>query len=138
MKIFFYYLFAIFKCRLRFRKPVPAEIVLYDQGLFFNKIFKENFKKNKIEILYTRLEEINLYVLFKSFLRFNSFNIKIIFLNYLICYCNIIKPKWIISSNHFDLKFYDLKKNMSPDIKFGIIQRAPVFDYQIKNFLIFF
>ena len=134
MKIFFYYLFAIFKCRLRFRKPVPAEIVLYDQGLFFNKIFKENFKKNKIEILYTRLEEINLYVLFKSFLRFNSFNIKIIFLNYLICYCNIIKPKWIISSNHFDLKFYDLKKNMSPDIKFGIIQRAPVFDYQIKNF----
>ena len=70
----------------------------------------------------------------KSFLRFNSFNIKIIFLNYLICYCNIIKPKWIISSNHFDLKFYDLKKNMSPDIKFGIIQRAPVFDYQIKNF----
>lgn len=134
MKIFFYYLSVIFKCRLKFRKPAPAEIVLYDQGLFFNKIFKENFKKKKIEILYTRLEEINLYVLFRSFLRLNSFNIKIIFLNYLICYCNIIKPKWIISSNHFDLKFYDLKKNMNPSIKFGIVQRAPVFDYQIKNF----
>ena len=55
----------IFKCRFKFKKPKKAEILLYDQGLLFNKYFKKNFQGFNIEILYVRFEEINIYVLLK-------------------------------------------------------------------------
>ena len=134
IKNFFSFFLLISKCRFKFKKPKKVEILLYDQGLFFNQEFIQSFKENNIEIIYSRLEEINLYVLFISFLKFNSLSKRKFFLNYLITYCNIVKPSWIVTSNHHDLKFYDLKKNINLDVKFAIIQKVPIFEFHIKNF----
>ena len=134
IKNFFSFFFLIFKCRFKFKKPKNVEILLYDQGVIFNQHFIQSFKENSIEILYSRQEEINLYVLFISFLKFNSLSKKKLFLNYLITYCNIVKPSWIVTSNHYDSKFYDLKKNINLDVKFAIIQGVPIFEFHIKNF----
>ena len=134
IKNFFSFFLLISKCRFKFKKPKKVEILLYDQGLFFNQEFIQSFKENNIEIIYSRLEEINLYVLFISFLKFNSLSKRKFFLNYLITYCNIVKPSWIVTSNHYDLKFYDLKKNINLDVKFAIIQGVPIFEFHIKNF----
>ena len=134
IKDFFYFLKVFFKCRFKFQKPEKAEILLYDQGLLFNQHFIKNFSEVNIEILYTRLEEINLFVLFKSLRRQKSLNKRKFFLNYLITYCNIVKPTWIISSNHFDIKFYDLKSSIDTKVKFAIVQSFPIFEFHIKNF----
>ena len=56
------------------------------------------------------MEEINLYVLLKIFLQFKFLNGKKLLLNYLLEYCKIVKPDWIITSIYWDLKFYELKK----------------------------
>ena len=134
IKKFFHFFFLISKCRFKFKKPKKVEILLYDQGVIFNQHFIQSFKENDIEILYSRLEEINLYVLFISLLKLNSISKKKLFLNYLIAYCEIVKPSWIVTSNHYDLKFYDLKKNINLDVKFAIIQGVPIFEFHIKNF----
>ena len=66
IKDFFYFLKVFFKCRFKFQKPEKLKLLLYDQGLLFNQHFIKNFSEVNIEILYTRLEEINLFVLFKK------------------------------------------------------------------------
>ena len=124
----------IFKCRFKFKKPKKAEILLYDQGLLFNKDFKKNFQGFNIEILYVRFEEINIYVLLRSLKSFKSFDKIKLFFNYLITYCNIVKPTWVISCNHFDLRFYDLKNNIDTNVKFAIVQNFAIFNNHIKNF----
>ena len=134
IKKFFYYLNLLLKCRYKFKKPAKKQILLYDQGFLFNKQFKQNFKEFNIDILYTRLEEINLYVLIKSLLKLKSLSKDFIFLNYLKTYCVLCRPDWIITSNHNDLKFYKLKKMINLNTKFAIIQRNPIFEFHIKNF----
>ena len=67
------------KCRYKFKKPAKKQILLYDQGFLFNKQFKQNFKEFNIDILYTRLEEINLYVLIKVFLKLKTLSKDFIF-----------------------------------------------------------
>ena len=109
IKNFFYYLNLLLKCRYKFKKPAKKQILLYDQGLLFNKQFKQNFKEFNIDILYTRLEEINLYVLIKSLFKLKTLSKDFIFLNYLKTYCVLCRPNWIITSNHNDLRFYKLK-----------------------------
>ena len=84
--------------------------------------------------MFARLEEINLYVLFKSFYKVNSLNKYFLFLNYLKTYCDLCEPKWIITSTHYDKKFYELKQIINSNIKFGIVQRSPIFEFHIKNF----
>ena len=134
IKKFFYNFNLLLKCRYKFKKPAKKQILLYDQGLLFNKQFKQNFKEFNIDILYTRLEEINLYVLIKSLLKLKSLSKDLIFLNYLKTYCILCRPNWIITSNHNDLKFYKLKKKINLNTKFAIIQRSPIFEFHVKNF----
>ena len=134
IKKFFYYFNLLLRCRYTYKKPSKIEILLYDQGSIFNEQFKQNFKEFKIDILFTRLEEINLYVLIRSFYKLNSLNKDILFLNYLKTYCILCEPKWIITSNHFDKKFYELNQIINSNIKFGIIQRSPIFKNHIKDF----
>ena len=136
IKDFFYFLKVFFKCRFKFQKPEKAEILLYDQGLLFNQHFIKNFSEVNIEILYTRLEEINLLYYLKVYEDKKSLNKRKFFLNYLITYCNIVKPTWIISSNHFDIKFYDLKSSIDTKVKFAIVQSFPIFNSISKIFLI--
>ena len=125
-KIFKVFL-LLFKCRYVFKKPNKADILLYDQGQKFNETFKQIFSKKKVEILLVRYEELNLYVLIKSLksLNFSSFNS--FFSNYLKTYCQIVGPEWILTSTDYDKNFFLLKKILKLDVKFAIIQRAPIF-----------
>lgn len=134
IKKFFYYFNLLLKCHYIFKKPRKIDILLYDQGSLFNKRFRKSFEEFDVDVLYTRLEEINLYVLIRSLLKINSLNKNFLFLNYLKTYCVLYEPKWIITSNHLDIKFYKLKKIVNSKTKFGIIQRSPIFKFQIDNF----
>ena len=58
----------IFETKFIFSKPKKTQILLYDQGKKFNEQIKKTLKKKTVSILYVRMEEINLYVLFKIFI----------------------------------------------------------------------
>ena len=104
-----YYLFS----KKIFTKPKNNKILIYDsvQSEFLGKIIK---RKNA-EILSTRGEAINLYILtlliFKNF--FLIFNLNKLRFNYLILYLKIVDPKLIITYTDNDPVFYKLKPYFS-------------------------
>ena len=57
--------------RLDLNKPHHKDILLYDNISSFLSIY---LKENSFEILYTRFEKLNLYILFKSLFLLNRKN----------------------------------------------------------------
>jgi surface carbohydrate biosynthesis protein len=117
----------ILETKFVFSKPKKTQVLLYDQGTKFNEQIKKTLKKKSVSILYARLEEINLYVLFKTLIKLKFFNGKKLFLNYLLEYCKIVEPNWIVTSIYWDLKFFKLKKDLNRKIKFAIVQGVPFY-----------
>ena len=96
-----------FNTRLDFNKPLHKDILLYDNISSFLSIY---LKENSFEILYTRSEKLNLYILFKSFFLFKSekFSTK-----YILTFIKYLNPKIIITFNHNKISFYKIKRHFS-------------------------
>ena len=67
---------------------------------------KKFFKKNEFELLDSRFEKINLYVLFFSILKNKFSKLK---LNYYKTYINLVSPKIVYTSVDNNLDFFKLK-----------------------------
>ena len=109
----FYIIFI--KTKFIFSKPKKVDILLYDQGLKFNKLINNYFKKSKKAILFARFEELNIFIILDILIRFKFLNNHSLFQNYLIEYCKLTKPKLIISSTLWDERLLSLKKKLSCD-----------------------
>ena len=137
LKIYKYvnqFFYAIFISKFVFYKPNQSDILLYDQGSTFNGLVKKTLKNYKISIILVRLEEINLYVVISLIIKLKFLNKGSLFFNYIVEYCEHIRPKLILTSNNLDLKFYKLKESLSYKVKIGCVQRTPIYE----NHLLFF
>ena len=130
LKIYKYvnqFFYAIFISKFVFYKPNQSDILLYDQGSTFNGLVKKTLKNYKISIILVRLEEINLYVVISLIIKLKFLNKGSLFFNYIVEYCEHIRPKLILTSNNLDLKFYKLKESLSYKVKIGYVQRTPIY-----------
>lgn len=104
LKYFLNNLKSLLRTKIIFSKPHNAEILLFD---YINKdIFKNSFKDFTVEVLYLRLESINIFILYKTILLFGFRNC---FKNYIKTYINYVKPKTVITFNELHPTFYLLK-----------------------------
>lgn len=115
--------------KLDFLKPQRKKIVIYDN--FHIKIIKSFFKNstNQIDILFSRGEKLNLYVLLMVFLKFKPLK----YLSYFEEYLKCVKPKLLITMTDNDRNFY--KINL-PNCKKIFIQngrRTRLESYEKKN-----
>ncbi len=97
--------FLLFSCKFVFTSPKKKDFLIIDgkrKELIFNYI-----DENRCNILHTRGEYLNLYILLLSLftLNFKSFH-----LNYINTYIKVSKPKCCITLNHPKIYFYKLKK----------------------------
>lgn len=91
--------------KFNFLKPVQKKILIFDNS--HSKILKSFFKgsENEVDILYTRYEKINLYVLLMVLIKLKPFKN----ISYLQQYVDYVKPKIIITMIDNDRNFYRLK-----------------------------
>lgn len=135
MKFINIFLLLLFKTKYVFLRPKKSKILLYDQGKTFNQMIKNTLNTKKdISVMYVRLEEVNLYVLFSCVVKFRLFNSNKIFFNYLVEYCRIVNPRWIVTSTHYDLKFFRLREVLKDSSKFIIVQCMPAYKNHFKHF----
>lgn len=87
---------------LNFLPPKKNQIMFYD--LNFSLKLAKLLKIKYFSILHTRKEFLNIYILFKSFLKF-----KFSFIDYLQEYINYCSPKILITFTDNDSRFYKLK-----------------------------
>ena len=99
-----------------FSKPKSNKIVIFD--MMQSEFLKKIIKRNNVEILCTRGEVLNLYVLTLLILNnfFLIFSLKKLRLNYFILYLKIVNPKLIITYCDNDPFFYTLKPYFSNKI----------------------
>ena len=89
----------------KWSKPEKKDFLIID--IRYSHLLLRYIDKKNINILPTRGEEINLYVVF--YCLFN-FNIKELALSYINAYIKITKPKCCITLNHAKASFYKIKK----------------------------
>ena len=145
IKFFIVHFRSLIRIKFKFSEPKKNKILLFD---YTNQaIFKKLIKK-KIEILYIRLEEINLYVFFKTIKSFGFFNLG---KNYIKTYIECVEPKIIITFNELHGTFYLLKKLIKKNYFFTIavqdgFRTLPNFsgfnlkktkDYKVDKILVF-
>ena len=115
--------------------PRKSDILCYDQGKKFNTNVKKIFKSLKFDVLYVRLEKINLFVAVKSVIS-KIFNSKLSLKDhYIRNYCYYSNPKIILSTSHFDKSFLYLNKITHKNYKIVLVQRCPYkkSDFNIKR-----
>ena len=92
----------LFSRRFVFKKPKKKKILIYDSAGV--EVLLNFFRKKEVEILNNRFE-INFYVLFLMILKFQfSFDI------YKKIYCQLVKPKIIITFIDNKISFFKFKK----------------------------
>jgi surface carbohydrate biosynthesis protein len=117
--------------RFKFKYPKKTKLLVFDT----HKInFLLNYlKKFKYETMPVRYEEINFFILLKTFLNY-KFNLKFM-QNYILNFIQFVNPKIIISFIDNNIFFYQLK-NYFPNLKTVVIQNGlsaqPFFD-KIKS-----
>ena len=89
----------------KFKKPKKADILIYDEN--GSQFLKDLFSNYKIEILKTRREEINFYIILQIL---KSLSFKNIFVEYKKIYLKIINPKLIVTNVDINRSFYQIKK----------------------------
>ena len=89
----------------KFKKPKKADILIYDEN--GSQFLKDLFSNYKIEILKTRREEINFYIILQIL---KSLSFKNIFVEYKKIYFKIINPKLIVTNVDINRSFYQIKK----------------------------
>ena len=96
--------FLLFSCKFVFTSPKKKDFLIIDgkrKELIFNYI-----DENRCNILHTRGEYLNLYILLLSLftLNFKSFH-----LNYINTYIKVSKPKCCITLNHPKIYFFNIR-----------------------------
>ena len=107
----------VIKVKIRFKKPNKADVLVYDIYSLPNA--KILFDKYKISTIAVRLEEINLFILFKSLMD-NPFKLKE---SYLRNYVKIVSPKVIYSAIDNNPALYKLK-SLIKNVKIIADQKA--------------
>ena len=101
------HIFKLFlKSKKIFTKPPKKKFLIIDSRNSF--MLEKYLGKKNINILHTRGEEINLYVLVHTILKFDFQNIG---LSYVNAYIKLTKPKCCITLNHAKLFFYRIKQS---------------------------
>lgn len=98
------------------RKPKRARVLIWDRegsDLFLNYLAPQS-----LEILDLREESVNLYVLFKCFLKFQR-SLK----SYVYQYLECVKPKVLLTFIDNDISFYKLKDHR-PDLTTVFVQNG--------------
>jgi surface carbohydrate biosynthesis protein len=94
----------ILTTKFKFSKPLKKKILIYDEySIKFSKIL---FKKKNYEILRTRFEEINIFILITTIFKHGFINL---IFNYKVEYIKNVNPKIVFTSIDNDLNFYKLK-----------------------------
>jgi surface carbohydrate biosynthesis protein len=94
----------ILTIKFKFSKPLKRKILIYDEySIKFSKVL---FKKKNYEILRTRFEEINLFILITTIFKHGFVNL---IFNYGVEYIKYVNPKIVFTSIDNDLNFYKLK-----------------------------
>ena len=116
-------LYKILKAKYKFVAPEKKKILFFDtvQVLLFTKLFKFN-KKNYTSVD-TRLEQINLFIFFKTVIKSIFLNKKLsnLLFNYYLEYIKYVKPKVVITLIDNNVLFYKFK-NYLPHTKFLSVQ----------------
>ena len=116
------------KIKLKIRLPKSCDILCYDEGRRFNLGIKKLFKSFKTDIIYVRLEEINVLIILKSIIS-KILNLEVSFKNhYIKNYCYQVNPKIILSTAYYDESFLYLKEIIPKKIKTILVQRCPYKD----------
>lgn len=115
-KVFFFLKFLIFSKKIFF-KPNKKKILIYDKN--GSELFFKYLNKKDCNILCTRAEELNLYIIILLIIKFKKINL----LNYFDAYIKLSKPKFIFTYTDNDFKFYRLKK-LNPEKIFIVIQNG--------------
>ena len=95
---------SLFRIKFKFNKQNKNKILLFD---YTNEAIFKILINRKIEVLYRRLEEINLYVLFMAIKSRGFFNLG---KSYIKTYIEYVEPKIVITFNELHETFYLLKK----------------------------
>ena len=90
------------KVKFQLFPPYKKKILIFDYNLYYKYKILEFFKTEH-EILFTRFEKINIFILIKSFLK-----LKFSYFDYLQTYIDYVNPKLLITFNDNNLKFYKL------------------------------
>jgi len=101
----------LIKARFTFFKPKNKKIVILDPAV--SKPIEDLFFRLDYFYLYSRNEEINLFVLLKALINYKknknlSFNQV-----YILTYLNYLEPKIIINVTDYNIFFFKLKKIFS-------------------------
>ena len=88
------------------KKPKIKKVLIFDILTIRKGFAYKFFKKNEFELLDSRFEKINLYVLFFSILKNKFSKLK---LNYYKTYINLVSPKIVYTSVDNNLDFFKLK-----------------------------
>ena len=102
------FIMKLFKIRWKFKKPPQKKVLIYDKES--KSLAPFLFKEDECHTLYVRYEEINLYILIKTFLNTGFSKMKD---NYKYFYCKFVNPQIIFSDFHDDIAFFRLKNNYS-------------------------
>ena len=96
---FFKVFLILTKIKLKITLPKSCDILCYDEGKRFNLSIKKIFKPFKINVIYVRLEEINVLIILKSIIS-KFLNLELSFKNhYIKNYCYQVNPKIILSTS---------------------------------------
>tara|TARA_B100000780_G_C21118763_1_gene452955 strand:+ start:1774 stop:2958 length:1185 start_codon:yes stop_codon:yes gene_type:complete len=108
---------------ITFLKPKKKNILIFDR-VGSESITKSIHDKKKFDILCSRYEELNLYILLKfTFLNIVKSKKNFSYLGYLDIYIKTVKPKLVISLIDNNPMFFKLK-NINPNIYFICIQNG--------------
>jgi surface carbohydrate biosynthesis protein len=115
MKKIYKFLILLLNTKFIWTKPKPVDILIYDKNM--SEFIIPYITKYKKKIIYTHLEKIYLYILFKLIIRFS---LKNLLFNYTKIFVEVTKPKIVITATDNDINFYKLKMEIQ-SIKFKTI-----------------
>ena len=118
------------KAKKVFFKPLKRKYLVIDSRNFF--LLKNYLGNKNFNVIHSRGEEINLYVVIYALLNLNFRNLQ---LSYINAYIKLTKPKCCITLNHAKLFFYQIKK-YNQDLITIVFQNGHVFlKYPYSKFL---
>ena len=103
--MFFYKIKVLLKAKYTFFPPKKKDIIIFDALSL--KIVSKIFMTKNLEIIHTRKETINLFILFKTFLSF-----QFSFFDYIINYIKYSEAKVVVTSMDNDMSFYKIKSRL--------------------------
>lgn len=123
------YFKIILNSKFDFKKPNKNRLLVFDENGSTAPYYKSFI--HKCEILYTKGERINLYILLKIIIQFKKISIK----SYINEYIKLVSPQFIFH-NSFDIKFFEIdKKKFNFDFKKVFTQSGLKNEYEFFDFL---